>query len=64
MKQFSWMKQGNVYMPGDTADRLSADIAVILAAGDYSKNKEMCRDLLAETDNLNITFLESHYFIA
>lgn len=32
--------------------RFSASKGVILAAGDYSKNEEMCKDLLAETADL------------
>lgn len=29
MKQFSWMRQENVYTHEDAADRLSADIVVV-----------------------------------
>ena len=39
-------------LPDGTYMECRAAKGVILAAGDYSRNAEMCRDLLAETDDL------------
>lgn len=39
-------------MPDGSYTRFLAHKGVVLAAGDYSKNAEMCHDLLAEADDL------------
>lgn len=39
-------------LPDGSYKRFLADKGVIIAAGDYSRNEQMCHDLLAESDDL------------